>query len=79
MSTNKKAPKAKRVSKTHFGGAEALEAPVYVGTDLSPGAEITGPAIIEEPTTTIVVYPGATARVTERRNYLLETEPERGA
>lgn len=71
------APAAKRVSKTYFGGAEALDSPVYVGADLSPGAEILGPAIIEEPTTTIVVYPGATARVTERRNYLLETETER--
>ncbi len=73
------APTAKRISKTHFGGGEAVDAPVYVGTDLSPGAEIAGPAIIEEPTTTIVVYPGATARVTERRNYVLETEPERSA
>jgi N-methylhydantoinase A len=70
---------AKRVSKTYFGGDEALDAPVYVGTDLGPGAKLTGPAIIEEPTTTIVVYPGATARVTERHNYLLETETERGA
>jgi N-methylhydantoinase A len=74
-----KAPVAKRVSKTYFGGDEALDAPVYVGIDLSPGAKITGPAIIEEPTTTIVVYPGATARVTERRNYMLETETENKA
>ncbi|MBT3629026.1 MAG: hydantoinase/oxoprolinase family protein, partial [Rhodospirillaceae bacterium] len=73
-----KAPVAKRISKTYFGG-DALDAPVYVGTDLGPGAELKGPAIIEEPTTTIVVYPGATARVTDRHNYLLETETERGA
>ena len=69
-------PKATRVSKAFFGGAEAEEAPIYVGTLLNPGARISGPAIIEEPTTTIVVYPGATACVTERRNYLLETETE---
>jgi N-methylhydantoinase A len=75
----KAAPEAKRVSKTYFGGDTAVEAPVYVGSDLNPGAEIPGPAIIEEPTTTIVVYPGATARVTTRRNYLLEIEPETGA
>ena len=73
------APEAKRVSQTYFGGDDALDAPVYVGIDLSPGAKIAGPAIIEEPTTTIVVYPGATARVTERRNYMLETETERQA
>ena len=71
-----KAPEARRVSKTYFGGDDALDALVYVGTDLSPGAVIAGPAIIEEPTTTIVVYPGATARVTARRNYMLETETE---
>ena len=71
-----KALVAKRVSKTYFGGDDALDAPVYIGTDLNPGAEIAGPAIIEEPTTTIVVYPGATARVTVRRNYMLETETE---
>ena len=69
-------PEAKRESKTYFGGDDALDAPVYVGIVLSPGAEIAGPAIIEEPTTTIVVYPGATARVTERQNYMLETETE---
>jgi N-methylhydantoinase A len=72
-------PRAKRISETYFGGTEAVEAPVYVGADLSPGALIEGPAIIEEPTTTIVVYPGATARVTELRNYLLESEPENRA
>jgi N-methylhydantoinase A len=34
---------------------------------------VPGPAIIEEPTTTIVVYPGSSATVTAGRNYLLET------
>jgi N-methylhydantoinase A len=34
--------------------------------------EVEGPAIIDEPTTTIVVYPGSRARVTELHNYLLE-------
>jgi len=72
-------PRAKRISKTYFGGDDAVQAPVYVGADLSPGALIEGPAIIEESTTTIVVYPGATARVTELHNYLLETEPENRA
>ena len=33
---------------------------------------VEGPAIIDEPTTTIVVYPGSHARVTELHNYLLE-------
>jgi N-methylhydantoinase A len=33
---------------------------------------VEGPAIIDEPTTTIVVYPGSRVRVTELHNYLLE-------
>ena len=33
---------------------------------------VEGPAIIDEPTTTIVVYPESRARVTELHNYLLE-------
>jgi N-methylhydantoinase A len=32
--------------------------PIYDGRALAPGHEIVGPAIIEEPFTTIVVYPG---------------------
>jgi N-methylhydantoinase A len=36
------------------------------------GASIEGPAIIREPTTTVVVYPGSVASVTRLGNYLLE-------
>jgi N-methylhydantoinase A len=32
--------------------------PIYAGEALEPGERITGPAIVEEPDTTIVVYPG---------------------
>ena len=42
------------------------------GDDLPEDALITGPAIIEEPTTTVVVYPGMRARVSQRGNYVLE-------
>ena len=43
---------------------------VLVSHEIS-GAE--GPAIIEEPTTTVVVYPGTTARVSDAGNYILST------
>jgi len=46
---------------------------VYAGHRLFPGAVIHGPAIIEEATTTIVVYPGTTATVTKKGNYLVDT------
>jgi N-methylhydantoinase A len=45
--------------------------PVYRGVALNPGATITGPAIIEEPTTTIVIYPGMRAAVSDAGNYIL--------
>ena len=34
-----------------------VEVPVYDGRHIKVGQSITGPAIIEEPTTTIVVFP----------------------
>ena len=52
--------------------ADALDAPIYHGDALRPGAHIAGPAIIEEPTTTLVVYPGMAARLSTANNYLLE-------
>lgn len=56
-----------------FGAEVPMETSIYRGEDLSPGAEISGPAIIEEPTTTVVVYPEMSVRVSERGNYLLST------
>lgn len=58
----------------HFGllSAAPHEARVFFGEDLVPGDRIAGPAIVEEPTTTLVVYPGATARVTRYGHYLCE-------
>jgi N-methylhydantoinase A len=41
---------------------------------LAAGAVVHGPAVIEEPTTTIVVYPDSAVRVTELGNYLVEVE-----
>ncbi len=55
----------------YFGGEDAVATPIYKATDLSPGDLIAGPAIIEEPTTTLVVYPGLSAQVSGAGNYLL--------
>jgi len=57
----------------YFGAPGRLRTPIYAGAQLAPGWQITGPAIIEEPTTTIIVYPGMTARVSDSGNYILET------
>ena len=47
------------------------DTPIYKGAALTPGARIAGPAIIEEPTTTIVVYPGLSAVLSPAGNYIL--------
>ena len=39
------------------GGFHAAT-PVFAGASLPIGAEVTGPAIVEEPNTTVVIYPG---------------------
>jgi len=46
---------------------------VFRGIDLPPGAFIAGPAIIEEPTTTIVVYPQMSATVSPSGHYILKS------
>jgi N-methylhydantoinase A len=43
--------------------------PVFDGTRMTPGRAIAGPAIVEEPFTTIVVYPGQRATVDAFGNY----------
>ncbi len=50
--------------------------PRHDGPSLPPGTRIDGPAILREPTTTVVVYPGSSALVTQHGNYLLELAPE---
>src|SRR2546428_5603644 len=43
--------------------------PVYDGARLAPGPAILGPAILEEPFTTILVYPGERATLDPLRHY----------
>lgn len=46
-----------------------VETPVYLGDALRAGNSIEAPAIIEEATTTVVVFPGSEVRVTELGSY----------
>ena len=48
---------------------------IYRGSDLAPGHEIPGPAIIEETFTTIVVYPGWRAILDDAGDYELIRTP----
>ncbi|MGA2107808.1 MAG: hydantoinase/oxoprolinase family protein [Syntrophorhabdales bacterium] len=51
-----------------------VETPVYRGDNLLYGAKVEGPAIIQEPTSTLVVFPGSRATVSRWGNYLIEVE-----
>jgi N-methylhydantoinase A len=58
--------------RAYFDGVGFQEATVHRGASLAPGSRVPGPAVIEEVTTTLVVYPGAEALVTPAGHYLLE-------
>jgi N-methylhydantoinase A len=55
------APSALR--QVYFNGGDACDAPVLRRSALSPGLRIAGPAVIEEKTSTTVLYPGQRATV----------------
>jgi N-methylhydantoinase A len=54
------------------GGFEST--PVYDGNKIASGHLVSGPAIIEEPDTTIVVYPGQEAMADHYRTYVIEIQ-----
>jgi N-methylhydantoinase A len=54
--------KAKVTRKARFGSKD-VDTPVYQRRELAQGQSMTGPAIIEERETTIVILPGWTAKV----------------
>jgi N-methylhydantoinase A len=62
-------PQAQRAM--YFSGVGRIDVPIYFGVTLEPGMRVEGPAVIQEPTTTIVVYPQSVAQVTPLHNYLI--------
>jgi N-methylhydantoinase A len=59
----------------HFAPAGFMRTPIYARPRLPLGAELSGPAIVEQPDTTTVVPPGWVARVEESGNLLLRRSP----
>jgi N-methylhydantoinase A len=66
-------PKPATTRPAYFGNGNSQKTPVFRGDALKPGDTIAGPAIIEEPTTTIVVYPDMSARVSPSGHYILKS------
>lgn len=69
VATGKVAPKAHR--KVHFG-TDWHDTAIYDRLALPVGTVIEGPAILEQPDTTVLVEPGLTARVDSFGNTLIE-------
>jgi len=66
------APARERTRRAYFPEHGEVAVPVHDGGTLPAGARLAGPALITEPSTTVVVPPGVTLHVTALGNYLLE-------
>src|SRR5581483_10436484 len=62
----------KGTRRVHFEGEGFVETRVYDGRRARPGNLIAGPAIVEEPETTIVIYPGQEAMLDHYETYVIE-------
>jgi N-methylhydantoinase A len=70
-------PRPASVRPAWFGELGALDTPQFRAEACAPGHALPGPAIIQEPTTTVVVYPGWNATVTPSGDYLLTAQRTR--
>ena len=65
------AQQALKGTRTAFWGDTWVDTPVYDGRVLGSGAEVRGPALIEEPFTVVVLPPDAMARLDDMGNYVV--------
>jgi N-methylhydantoinase A len=65
------AEQARKGSRDAYWGESFVATPVYDGTRLGAGAEIDGPALIEEPFTVVILPPGAHARLDATGSYVV--------
>ena len=59
---------------TWWGTTEPQQVGIHLGEAMAPGDRVEGPAIIELPTTTIVVYPEWSCQVTDEGSFMLERD-----
>lgn len=65
-----------KMTKAFFRDKGFVDTPTFEGATLPAGYSVRGPAIIMEPTTTVVVYPGSTATVSQYGNYIIDVFSE---
>src|SRR5262245_28273880 len=68
------AEQTRKADRRAFWGNDWIDTPVYDGGRLAPGAEVSGPALIEEPFTVVVLPPDATARLDNLGNYVVTAQ-----
>jgi N-methylhydantoinase A len=71
------APKSHRA--VYLGKGNHPQVPVYEGATFGLGARVAGPAIIELPTTTILILANQAAETDEHGNFLVEIAPAPGS
>ncbi len=67
------APALKGERPAHFEGLGFVDTKVFAGPKIQPGNLISGPAIIEEPATTIVIHPNQEAMLDHYQTYVIES------
>jgi N-methylhydantoinase A len=72
LHTQDASPRIKSHRKVYLGRQGLREMPVYDGTALGAGAQFEGPALIEQPTTTILVLADQKATVDANGNVLID-------
>lgn len=58
----------------YFASTRRIGVAVYRGLDLLPGTVVTGPAVIEEPISTLVVYPGWATHLSSSGSYVAQRQ-----
>src|ERR1700704_981999 len=69
--TTSDASKTLKGTRRAYWGESWIDTPVYDGAQLGAGAHVTGPALIEEPFTVIVLPPNTTADLDATGNYVV--------
>jgi N-methylhydantoinase A len=69
-------PQPDETRQAYFGDAGRIALPVFNRHRLKPGAAIEGPAVIDEKTSTTVLYPGQHARIDAFLNIEITLEPD---
>ncbi|MDC0074936.1 hydantoinase B/oxoprolinase family protein, partial [Alphaproteobacteria bacterium] len=73
-SIKNKTIKPTRSQDAYFNELGLVKVPVFKGNEIVPETEIIGPSIIEEPTSTLVVYPKMSVTLTAKGNYISKSD-----